>query len=67
MDIGFRELLATGSLIFLVFWMGLFPGIFLKYSEKSLENLVVNKKKYNIKIHDFYGSVDYKSGEISEL
>ncbi len=67
MDMGFRELLATGSLILLVFWMGLFPGTFLKYSEKSLENLVVNKKEYNIKIHDFYGSVDNKSGEISEF
>ena len=67
MDMNFREFLAAGCLILLVFWMGLFPGTFLKYSERSLENLVMNKEKYNINIHGFYGSRHKNFGESSEL
>ena len=57
MDMGFREFLSAACLILLVFWMGLSPGTFLEYSKESLKNLVVNKQKYNIKIHGIYGSV----------
>ena len=66
-DMSLREFLAAGSLIVLVFWMGLFPGTFLRYSEKSLENLIVNKGKYHIKIHVFYGLIQQNFGEDREF
>ncbi len=64
MDMNLREFLAVCPLVLMVFWMGLSPGTFLKYSERSLENLVVNKDKYNIKIH---GSTQKSFGDVSGL
>ena len=49
-DMNSRELLTITPLIVLIFWMGLFPGFFLKYSEKSMENLINNKESYNIRL-----------------
>ncbi len=52
-DMNLRELLTMAPLIVLIFWMGLFPGVFLKYSNKSMENLVQNKEEYRIKLQSF--------------
>ncbi len=49
-DMNGREIAGLVPLVILVFWMGLFPGHFLKYSEKSIENLVLNKETYNIRV-----------------
>ncbi len=48
-DMNLREMLAIAPLIVLVFWMGLFPGTFLKYSNKSMDHLVQNKQEYRLK------------------
>ena len=47
-DMNPRELATIAPLIVLVFWMGLYPTFFLKYSEKSIEHLVQNKEEYRI-------------------
>ena len=46
----FREIATMVPLIILIFWMGLFPGVFLKYSEKSVEKLVNSKGEYRLSI-----------------
>ena len=50
-DMNIRELLSMAPLVVLVFWMGLFPGTFLNYSEKSLQYLLDNKDKYELTIY----------------
>jgi NADH-quinone oxidoreductase subunit M len=47
-DMNFRELATISPLIFLVFWMGLFPGAFLNYSKASINHLVENKQEYRL-------------------
>ena len=66
-DMNFRELFASLCLILMVFWMGLFPKTFLKYSRHSLENLVANKQNYKIRIHKTYKAVNYGLGETGEF
>ena len=51
-DMNLRELVSMLPLVVLVFWMGLFPGTFLSYSEKSLQYLVDNKDKYELSIYE---------------
>ncbi len=50
-DMNPRELLAIAPLIVMVFWMGLFPGTFLKYSNASIDHLVQNKAEYRLKLY----------------
>lgn len=66
-DMNLRELLAMAPLLVLIFWMGLFPGIFLKYSEKSMENIVNNKEQYNIKIQRPFEKENVEVGDSREL
>lgn len=66
-DMNLREILTILPMIILVFWMGLFPGTFLSYSEKSLENLVINKDKYNIHVRGTKVSKPVEVGEIREF
>jgi NADH-quinone oxidoreductase subunit M len=49
-DLNWREIGGLVPLVILVFWMGLLPGHFLKYSEKSIENLVQNKDTYQLRV-----------------
>jgi NADH-quinone oxidoreductase subunit M len=49
-DMNCRELLTIAPLIVLIFWMGLYPSFFLKYSNRSMENIIANKEQYQIKI-----------------
>ena len=49
-DMTTRELLTIAPLIVLIFWMGLYPSFFLKYSEKSLVHLVQNKDQYRLQV-----------------
>jgi NADH-quinone oxidoreductase subunit M len=51
LDINLREVLTIIPLIILVFWMGLKPNHFFKWSEKSIENLVNNKNNYQLTIY----------------
>ncbi len=49
-DMGWREMLTIVPLIVLVFWMGLFPGFFLKYSNTSMDHLVQNQQEYRLNV-----------------
>ena len=49
-DMNLREIFTLTPLIVLIFWMGLWPTQFLKYSEKSLQHLIDNKSNYTISI-----------------
>ena len=49
-DMSARELLTLAPMLVLVFWMGLLPNHFLKFSEKSMQHLVDNKSNYNLTI-----------------
>ncbi len=51
-DMNFREMATIIPLIILVFWMGLFPNFFLKYSAKSIEHLVQNKEEYRLQVQE---------------
>ena len=49
-DINLRETMALTPLVILVFVMGIFPNIFLRWSEKSLNHWVKNKSAYTLDI-----------------
>ncbi len=51
-DITISEYCVLVPLVVFVFWMGIFPGHFLKYSEQSLSNLSNNINNYELKIAD---------------
>lgn len=51
-DITKTEYAVLVPLVIFVFWMGLFPGHFLKYSEASLTNLSENLNNYELKTAD---------------
>jgi NADH-quinone oxidoreductase subunit M len=46
-----RELVVMAPLVVLIFWMGIFPDHFLRYSKNSIEHLVANKDAYQLVIH----------------
>jgi NADH-quinone oxidoreductase subunit M len=50
-DLSVREMFVMAPLIFLIFWMGLFPDTMLKYSKASIEHLVETKDAYQLSIH----------------
>ncbi len=60
-DLTISELFVLVPIVVLVFWMGLFPGQFLKYSEKSISNLAKNKDNYQLAIYSGETSSTLKS------
>ncbi|MDE0092036.1 MAG: NADH-quinone oxidoreductase subunit M [Oligoflexia bacterium] len=50
-DLNLREFLYLSPLIFLVFFMGLFPNFFFKYSRASLEHLNKNQSHYSLTLY----------------
>lgn len=49
-DVSLREVVVLAPLIVFIFWMGLFPNHFLKYSKTSIEFFIENKADYNLQI-----------------
>lgn len=49
-DLSWRELTVLAPLVFLIFWMGLFPNQFLNYSKVSVDYLLKNKMNYTLDI-----------------
>ncbi len=49
-DLSVREITVLVPLAILVFWMGVFPGDFLKISETSIKYFVENKSNYQLSI-----------------
>lgn len=47
-DLSLREIAVLVPMVVMVFWMGLFPGQFLKYSQTSIDYLVKNKNNYQL-------------------
>jgi NADH-quinone oxidoreductase subunit M len=52
LDLNWREVATLMPLVILVFWMGLFPNHFLKYSEASLNHLINNKSNYQLNVQN---------------
>ena len=50
-DLNKREFIILTPFVILVFLMGVFPNIFLKYSRASLEQLSANYSNYQLKIY----------------
>ena len=46
LDLSLREICILIPLVFLVFWMGLFPNTFLNYSKASIDHLVNHPNTY---------------------
>ena len=51
-DMSLREVTLMVPLIVLVFWMGLFPGHFFKYSEASISHFVKNVSNYQLTVYE---------------
>jgi NADH-quinone oxidoreductase subunit M len=51
LDVNTRELCLMAPLIVLIFWMGLFPTHFFKWSDASTKFLVENYKNYQLSEH----------------
>ena len=52
LDLNCREIVTLVPLIILIFWMGLLPNQFLKYSEASIKYLLENKSNYELSAAD---------------
>ena len=50
-DLSLREVFYLSPLVFLVFFMGLFPHFFFKYSKASLEHLNKNQNNYSLSLY----------------
>jgi NADH-quinone oxidoreductase subunit M len=51
-DMSWREIAVMVPLVIMIFWMGIFPIHFTKYSAKSIESIAVrNIKNYQLKIY----------------
>jgi len=51
LDINWREKLVLAPFVLLVFWMGVMPQHFLKFSKASIEHLVNKGNNYNLQVH----------------
>ncbi len=49
-DLNPREWLVLAPLIVMIFWMGIFPNHFLKWSEASIEHLAHNYESYQLEV-----------------
>ncbi len=58
-DLNAREILSLAPIIVLIFWMGIFPTHFLKWSQASVDFFVKNKNQY-------YLLGDISLGKVSE-
>lgn len=47
-DLSLREITVLAPLVILIFWMGIFPNHFLRFSEKSIDHLVRNRSNYQL-------------------
>lgn len=47
-DLSIREWAVLVPMVVLVFWMGLFPNNFMRYSKASVDYLITNKGNYNL-------------------
>ncbi|MBK7845256.1 MAG: NADH-quinone oxidoreductase subunit M [Bdellovibrionales bacterium] len=52
LDLNSREILVMAPLVILIFWMGLFPGDFLRWSKASVDHVVANRTSYELSISD---------------
>jgi NADH-quinone oxidoreductase subunit M len=52
LDLNLREILVMIPLLILIFWMGIFPNQFFKWSEASVAHLVNNKGQYQLTIKE---------------
>lgn len=50
MDLNLRERFVMAPLVLLIFWMGLFPNHFLKFSKTSIDNLIENRMHYQLQV-----------------
>jgi len=50
LDLGLREVCVMAPLILLIFWMGIFPNHFLKFTEASVQHLLNNKSNYELTV-----------------
>ncbi len=49
-DLNLREILVLAPLVVLIFWMGLLPQPFLKYTKASVEHFIANKDAYHLSV-----------------
>lgn len=49
-DLNFREILVLVPMVVMIFWIGIFPGHFYKYSEKSVQYLINNRGNYELPV-----------------
>jgi len=52
LDLGVREIAVLTPLIVLIFWMGIFPGDFLRWSKVSLDHLVEHRAQYELSVEE---------------
>ena len=52
LDVNRREIAVMTPMVILIFWMGLFPNHFLKYSKVSIAHLVETKTSYQLSVMD---------------
>ena len=50
LDLNLREVFVLVPFVVMVFWMGIFPNTFLKFSEASVDYLVKNKSSYQLTV-----------------
>jgi len=46
-DVSIRELVVLAPLVLMIFWMGVFPSHFMKFSAASIDHLIKNKHNYS--------------------
>ncbi len=52
LDLNLREVCVLVPLVIMIFWMGIAPGQFLKFSKSSIELLVNSKSEYQLGVMD---------------
>ncbi len=51
LDLSAREIVVLVPLVILIFWMGLFPNDFMKWSEVSVKHFIQNKNTYSLTLN----------------
>ncbi len=52
LDVGAREIMVMTPLVILIFWMGIFPGDFLRWSQASLDHFVNHRTQYELSVEE---------------